>query len=97
MIKMADLTLKKLAIAIKFEMIEYKIMHPSDLKLNISVFKTRDFDEENYLGETAVELESILENPNQWAINQRFPLEASEYEKDVDGEIVMQAKWIPKE
>lgn len=49
-IKMANLSLPKLAIALKIEMIEYKILLLSDLKLNISVFKTRDFNEENYLG-----------------------------------------------
>jgi hypothetical protein len=94
---MANLTLPKLAIALKIEMIEYKILEFSDLKLNISVYKTRDFDEENYLGETQIEMEPTLQTPNQWAVNQRFPLEASEYEKEVEGEIVLQAKWIPKE
>jgi hypothetical protein len=43
-IKMANLSLPKLAIALKIEMIEYKILLLSDLKLNISVFKTRDFN-----------------------------------------------------
>jgi hypothetical protein len=35
-------------------MIEYKVLDPSQLKLHISVYKTRTFDEENYLGEFAV-------------------------------------------
>lgn len=53
---MANLALPKLAIALKIEMIEYKILDLSDLKLNISVYKTREFNEENYLGETQIEM-----------------------------------------
>lgn len=54
MVKMADLKLSKLAIALKFEMIEYKLVAADDLKMFVSVYKTREFDEENYLGEVEI-------------------------------------------
>lgn len=47
---MADLSLPKLGIAVKFEMYEYKVLEPSELKMHVSVYKTRVFDEDNYLG-----------------------------------------------
>ena len=66
---MADLSLPKLSIAVKFEMFEFKLLDPSEFKMHVSVFKSRDFDEENYLGEFAVDLEPILTTPNSWAVN----------------------------
>jgi len=48
------------------------------------------------LGEFGVELADILDDPNKWAVNNEFELEASEYEKDVSGSMVLQVKWIPK-
>ena len=93
---MADLTKPKLAIAVKFEMIEYKIMDNSDVKIDLSVFETREFSEETYLGEVSIPVSPALEKPNAWAINARYELEAQEYEKEIEGTVAIQAKWIPK-
>ena len=47
---MVDFSLPKLSIAIKCDLIEYKIIDPSEIKMNVSVYQTREFNEENYLG-----------------------------------------------
>ena len=66
---MVDFSLPKLAIAVKFQMIQYKVLDKNELKMHVSVFKTRDFTEENYLGEFGVDLAPILDDPNKWAVN----------------------------
>ena len=63
--------------------------------IKISLFAERQYDEDNFLGQIEIPLDTILEKPNQWAINKVFPLEqAEEYEKEVAGKIGVQAKWV---
>lgn len=52
-------------------------------------------DEENYLGEVRIGLREAIDKPNEWAIKDKFKLVGEEYEKDVQGKIIIQAKWSP--
>ena len=42
---MADLSLPKLSVAVKFSLMAYKVLDPQELNLHITVYKTREFDE----------------------------------------------------
>jgi len=67
--KLVDFSLEKLKIAKKFKMTAYKVEDLDDFKMLLTVYKTRTFDQENYLGDTAVPLKAILESPKEWAVN----------------------------
>jgi hypothetical protein len=67
--------------------------------MEVSLWKTRSFVEEEYLGEVSISLGKLLEEPNKWAVNGKYQLEwvrfeEQEIEKRV---VVLQAKWIPGE
>ncbi len=63
----------------------------------MSFWKTREFDEENYLGEVKIGLEVLLERPEEWAVNGKFGLEALEFEdvEITERFVFVQGKWIP--
>ena len=92
---MADLTLKKLAIASELKIIQYKIIDFQNFNLNVSVWSSRDMNEETYLGEVFVNLEEVINKAGEWAVNGKFKLSAEEYEKDVKGGIILQVRWTP--
>ncbi len=80
-VKLVDLAKDKQSIAVQFELIEYKLQDREDFNLFLSFWKTRDFDEENYLGERKICLGPLLDEPDKWAVNKKFELEALEFEE----------------
>jgi hypothetical protein len=60
-VKLVDLTQDKQAIAVQFELIEYKLQDREEFNLYLSLWKSRDFDEENYLGERKICLGPLLD------------------------------------
>lgn len=72
---MADLSQPRLAIVVKFEMIDYKILSKSDVKLSLVVAHSReDLESNKYYGETTVDLEQIFGQAQSWGVNDNFAL-----------------------
>lgn len=97
--KLIELNKEKLSIAVQFQLTNYKIEDMEKFDMEVSLWKSRNFVEEEYLGEVSISLGKLLEEPNKWAINGKYQLEwvrfeEQEIEKRV---VVLQAKWIPSE
>lgn len=63
--------------------------------IRISIWRNREFEEENYLGEVEIGFSALLEEPGTWAVNKALELEAKQFEKEVSGSVGVQAKWTP--
>jgi hypothetical protein len=60
---------------------EYKVVDMQELSLNVSIWLSRDMVEENFLGEVHVDLQTVIDKPGEWAINQKYKLIAEQFEK----------------
>ena len=71
-------------------------MDLNNFNLNVSVWSSREMVEPDYLGEIYVDFRTIIEKPNEWAINGNFDLTAEQFEKEVEGKLYLQARWSPE-
>ena len=91
------MSLKKLSIVSEIKFISYKILDMESVNLTVSVWSSRDMNEETYLGEAYVKLKDVFDKPNEWAVNNKFKLSAEEFEKHVKGLLFLQVKWTPED
>ena len=96
-IRMIDMSKKKLDVGAEFKFMEYKILNMEETNLNVSIWSSREMNEDSYLGEVNIKLQETFEKPGEWVINNKFKLSAEEYEKNVKGLVFLQVKWTPEE
>ena len=94
-IRMIDMSKKKLDVGAEFKFMEYKILNMEETNLNVSIWSSREMNEDSYLGEVNIKLQETFEKPGEWVINNKFKLSAEEYEKNVKGLVFLQVKWTP--